>query len=190
MMRRSLLHTAAALLLPLMLLPALLSCSDDEGSSLYSSQPAFLKFSPVTAVAPLYTALHSTGCYCTVRVSTSTFQFAGSDGTSASYPLTAVIQNYGTPVCVAGFIVGTPSVPDMDGQTGPLCYELSCPNCDGGGLVARAVTLGADETATCARCRRTYLLSSGYGNIIKGENGERLRRYRMSYTADLLLVMN
>lgn len=164
-------------------------CSD-EADSIYSNESAFLKFTPVTAVAPLYTALNSSGMFCTIQAGTSAFTFQGSDGQSASYPLTAVVTNYGRPNNIAGFIVGTPSVPDLSGQTGPVAFDLVCSNCYESSLITRRLTLASDERALCEKCGRTYNLQSGLGEVVEGDKGSRLYRYRMTYTQNILLIMN
>lgn len=63
-----------------MLLPG---CSDEY----YATTRAFLKFTPVTAVHPLYTALNNPGMFCRVTIGTTHFHFSDAEGQNATYPL-------------------------------------------------------------------------------------------------------
>lgn len=174
------------LLLSTLLLPT--SCADDT-DDLYANERAFLRFTPVTAVPVLYAALGSYGQWCTMTYTASLFTFTSAEGTTSTYPMTAVIKNYGQIQCVNGFIIGTPSVPDMNLNYAPVCYELACPNCYRNDLIQKSLTLTTGEHAHCPRCGRTYDLANS-GAIIEGDNGQRLMRYRMTYTGTLLVVAN
>lgn len=170
-------------------LPVLLASCADTTEGLYARQRAFLRFTPVSAVAPLQTALRNPGMWCTVTVGTKAYAFRGNDGHTASYPFTAS-DAYGRPESVAGFILGTPSVPDLNGQLLPQAYDLVCPVCYENDAVQRSLTFGtAAETMTCPRCGRIYSLSNN-GIEISGKGGSRLYRYPLTYSGDLVVVMN
>ncbi len=167
---------------------AVTACSD-TAESLYARQRAFLRFTPVSAVAPLQTALRNPGMWCTVTVGTKAYAFSGNDGHTASYPFTAS-DAYARPECVAGFIIGTPSVSDLNGQLLPQAYDLVCPTCYETDAVQRSLTFGsASEAMACPRCGRVYSLANN-GIETSGKGGSRLYRYPVTYASDLVVVMN
>ncbi len=182
------------LALPLALILAAITagCSDDNASNTYSSDHAFLKFRPVTAVPLLYTACNSLGEFVAISIGTNTFNFTTAAGKSSSYPFTAEIKNYGQPECVSGFIVGKSTQPDMSLQYPLLCYELACPNCYQESYVQSQLRFSATEELTCQRCKRTYSLQN-QGIVTSGSEGRPLLQYRtVAYNAtnDILVVMN
>ncbi len=177
-----------------LILIALVSCTTDSDSDLYAHERAFLKFSPVTGVIPLYTAIQNSGHFCTIRIGTNSFIFQGSnDKTTTSYPISAEIKGYGTPECIAGFVVGRSSQPDMNMQYPLVAYDLACPNCYEQALITRNLSLNAKEELTCSRCHRVYDLTNG-GLVKQGDKGCRLKRYRnVGYSENqggLLVIMN
>ena len=184
-------HFIFALLIAFM--PVITSCSGDKAEDIYAHERAFLKFSPVTGVVPLYRAVNSQGIFCTIKLGTSVFRFQSSDGATATYPYSADIQAYGQPQCIAGFVIGKSNIPDMNLQYPLVCYDLACPNCYEQSLITRDLTLDAQEQLTCSRCHRVYDLSNG-GIIKQGDKGSRLYRYRNVGYSDsqggLLVVMN
>lgn len=176
-----------------LILTSLLSCSTDSDNDLYAHERAFLKFCPVTGVVPLYTAVRNNGQFCTIRLGTNTFLFQGSNGATATYPLSADIKAYGMPQCIAGFVVGHSIQPDMNMQYPLVAYDLACPNCYEQALITRNLSLNAQEELTCSRCHRVYDLTNG-GIIKQGKKGRRLYRYRnVGYNDNqggLLVIMN
>lgn len=167
-----------------------LSGCSSEVEDYYAHERAFLRFTPVTAIHPLYTALSNPGMFCQVTISTATYDFAGADGTKASYPLTA-LEAYGKPECVAGFVVGTPSVYDLNMQQKPVAYDLVCPSCYEENMIQRSLSFSGSEEMSCPRCKRVYDLTNGL--LKKGEGGvKQLYRYRITYAPanDLVVVMN
>lgn len=177
-------------LFPLWLaLPALTGCGDDVQDT-YARTPAFLRFTPVSAVAPLYNALRSPGVFCQITYDQSQYHFKGNSGITASYPRTA-LDAYGQPECVAGFLIGTPSVPDMNMQTSPTAYDLVCPYCYGTDVIQRSLAFSSGEQVACSRCGRTYDLAQN-GIETSGKGGASLYRYHLTYSEanDLLLVQN
>lgn len=177
------------LLLPLALLSTL-SLQGCSGDDLYAHERAFLRVQPVSAVAPLYHALSAPGEWCLITIGSKQYHFVNAAGHTAQLDFTALI-NYGTPECVAGFVVGTPSVPDMNMQTTPQAYDLVCPNCYEENLLQRALTFSQPEVLVCGRCHRTYDLSN-QGIENSGKGGSRLYHYRLTYAQgqDMLVVMN
>lgn len=171
----------SAVLLPVALLALLLSaCSDAE--DLYANMRAFWRFDAVTAAHPLYTALNSPGMFCKVTIKNSTFYFEDADGIQASYP-TLSSEAYGKTNWVAGLLVGTPSVPDLNGSMQLVAYDLVCASCYEETSVQRSLkfTDTNHEQAVCNTCKRIYDLANG-GKIIEGNKGKKLYRYHISYS--------
>lgn len=162
------------------------SCSEDVQDT-YSGYDAFLRFQPVTAVAPLYAALNSLGEYCTIRQNEKQYLFNGPGG-SAVYTKVAA-DSYNPMRAIGGFIVGKSNLMDMGSNTFPhLCYDLACPNCYASYNVARVLKVEGG-TARCERCKRTYDLNN-QGIISEGDAGKKLIRYRIQYGGDLLYIKN
>lgn len=182
-------HFISSLFLLLALLPIATGCSDTT-ESLYAHERAFLRISPVTAIAPLYTALNSPGVFCTITIGTQNYNFKSSDGNTATYPFTA-LESYGEPECVAGFVVGISSVPDLNMQYEPVAYDLVCPSCYEDNLIQRSLSFSKAELLACPRCQRTYDLTNG-GIESSGKGGSKLYRYHITYSSanNLLVVMN
>lgn len=164
----------------------LTSCTDDS-ENLYAGYRAFFRYPLVITTQPLRTALDNPGMFCTIRYDARSYYFVGADGTTASQSRTA-LDNYGAPMCIAGFIVGTPSIPDMQsGMHSPVAYDLACPACYTENAIERSLVF-SDNDATgskvaCGRCHRIYDLNNS-GILIEGSGPARkLFRYRMSYAA-------
>ncbi len=167
----------------------LAACTDDV-ADLYASIRAFFRYDNVTASHQLYTALNNPGEFCTVTLRNSVIYFTDADGRSSQGNLSAT-EVYGKTQCVAGFIVGTPSVPDLNGQTSARAYDLVCPTCYERNAIQRSLQFDGREQVKCPRCGRTYSLQTGLQN--GGEEGVSvLYRYRMSYspTGSGTLVIN
>lgn len=80
-----------------------------------------------------------------------------------------------------GLIVG---FGNLDTPARFYAYDLQCPNCfDINALPLRNYELTVNGTgiATCKTCHRTYNLNTG-GNIVSGEKGKTMTRYRASTT--------
>lgn len=63
-------------------------------------------------------------------------------------------------------------------------YDLQCPNCFQPQVLplrSYELTLSSDGFATCNNCHRRYNMNTG-GNIIEGETGKKLTRYRANTT--------
>ena len=181
---RPLLRTALA---AAAVMPALGGCSSDA-EDLYAHERAFFKYSPVVSVHQLHTAVNNPGMFCRITFSTQTVSFTAPDGSSTPVQRLAT-EMYGKPESVAGFVVGTPSVPDMQMQYAPVAYDLACPACYEQNLVTRSLAFSANETLACPRCQRTYDLCNG-GTATSGEGKWRLYRYQLSYANDLVVIIN
>lgn len=171
---------------------ALLACADTV-ETLYANIHAFFRFGAVTTTAPLYTALNNPGQYCAITFSGGRYLFAGPDGSSATYAPTAIDQ-YGKPVYICGFLVGTPAVPDMTTGSAPVAYDLACPNCYDDKSLNLRLTFSGSRALRCTSsrgCGRTYDLDNG-GRVSSAEGGRSLFRYRLSYAAatGTLLIQN
>lgn len=164
----------------------------EKATDRYAHIRAFLQFRPVSASAPLLSAVSNQGMFCTIRIGTSQFLFTGPTGASSSWPITDVVRNYGQPECVAGFVVGIASTPDLNGQMPLLAYDLACPNCYAGdAMITKELTLSG-ERLSCSRCHRIYDLQSD-GIVVSGDPGQPLLRYRSvvyNQANDLLVIMN
>lgn len=153
-----------------------------EVENLFSTDPAYLRVSPVTAVEPLRVALTSPGEFCTITIEPTRYVFTRPNGSSAPLNRTDE-ETYGRPVYRAGFLVGTPSLPDeKTGQFYYVCYELACPDCYTNRMLTKAMKLQEGEIVACPECGRSYSLLYG-GSQIGGEKGKRLmKRYNCTYT--------
>lgn len=160
----------------------------NEVEDLYAHERAFLRFTPVSAVHPLHSALNNPGMWCSIKIGASTYDFMNAEGRKATYPRVAD-EAYGRPECISGFLVGTASIPDMNMQFSPIAYDLVCPNCYEQHMLQIAITFSGLEEVSCTRCHRRYDLRNG-GLVASTEGGKRLYRYQLSYQNDLLVVMN
>ena len=170
--------------LPVLLLAAALAaaCSDDV-QDIYSSYPAFFRFSPVTAASQLYTAVSNPGQFCTVTFQNGQYYiFTDARGTSTSC---------GQPVYISGFIVGTPAVIDMSGQFPLTAYDLVCPHCDQTASITRPVAFDGETQMTCPRCGSSYDLNNG-GMPVSGPATRTLYRYHVAYSqgTQTLIIQN
>lgn len=172
------------------LLAALLlmgGCESDV-ENLYSNHRAFLRFTPVTSAQPLYKALNNPGMFCTVEFSASHTHFKDYDGNSYAAPRTALDQ-YGRPIYISGFIVGTPSLPDLNSNFYNVAFDLVCPNCYDESYIQRRTQFDGYEKMKCTTCGRTYNLNNN-GVVDGGKSGRPLFRYRISYASDVVVIQN
>ena len=149
------------------LLLGLMSACTNDVVSVYAPHPAFLRYAPVPTAPPLLSALNSPGPWCSITT-----------------PRTA-LDAYGRPRSIAGFIVGTPSLPESTGQHEARAYDLVCPSCYRTLSIARALTLSATapDRADCPRCARRYNLATGTQENAPKDNQDNapLYRYRLAY---------
>ena len=154
---------------------ALTACSDDTQRR-FSTLPAFLRLTPVSAAPALRSAVSNPGSWCLITYDARQYLLTAlGGGTASSLPRTA-LEAYGRPQSIAGFLC-------------PVCY-----NADN---IERRLSPVADQTehVVCTRCSRTYDLANGGIPLNVPDDGRRnthLFRYRAAYTpaADVFLVQN
>ncbi|MGP1472031.1 MAG: hypothetical protein ACTTJN_00545 [Prevotella intermedia] len=112
------------------------------------------------------------------------FYFKNNQGLDSEQPFNAIDQEYKNHLHIGmnrGLIVG---FGNLDTPAKFFAYDLQCPNCfDFNALPIRSYELTVNGTgiATCKTCRRSYNLNTG-GNIVSGEKGKTMTRYRASTT--------
>ena len=181
---------AVRLLALLLAATAAAACSDDV-QDIYSDWQAYFRFSPVTSVPQLYTAVSNPGQFCTVTFPNGQYYvFTDPRGTSTSWPVTAQ-QQYGRPVFISGFIVGTPAVMDMSGRFPLTAYDLVCPHCYETSAITRPVAFDGETQMTCPRCGSSYDLNNG-GMPVSGPATRTLYRYHVAYSqgTQTLIIQN
>lgn len=93
------------------------------------------------------------------------------------------LENYSSYILGAsnsiGLFIGTTNF------NGLWAYDRACPNCSR--LQAMDWT-GNRQQVACPRCQRTYELETG--NIISGDEGERLMRYYCTFDGSILRAYN
>lgn len=175
--------------IPSILLAALVSCSDGITSNRFCTLPARFNYTPVTSVHQLYAACNSLGEWCTITASSTQFIFSNPQG-STPVSQTAV-NNYNRPYMgLSGFIVGTPTIPEM-GADLPIvtCFDLACSNCYAEATVTKRMELRQGGISYCPRCHRTYDLNNT-GQVSLGDPGRPLYRYRVLYGSNTLSINN
>lgn len=170
-----------------------LACAACAGGadSLYARIRAFFHYSRVTTTAPLYGALGNPGQFCKITFGGGRYNFTDNDGRSYACVPTALDQRW-PPEAVAGFLVGTPAIPDLNGNFYNVAYDLVCPNCYLESIDRALDFVRSSRTAVaCGRCRRVYNLDNG-GVVAEGGEGRPLYRYRMNYQAaqGVLIIQN
>lgn len=169
----------------------LLGACAGDADSLYARIRAFFRYSQVTTTPPLYGALGNPGHFCKITFGGGRYRFTDNDGRSFTYTPTALDQRM-PPEAVAGFLVGTPAVPDFSGNSYNVAYDLVCPNCYLESVDRALDFSAASRTAlVCGRCHRVYSLDNG-GVVSGGAEGRPLYRYRMTYQTvqGILLIQN
>lgn len=171
------------------------ACTDDIENE-YANLRAFFRYPLVATTAPLRTALENPGHFCTIRYDARHYYFTGADGTSATQPRTA-LDAYGAPISVAGFIVGTPDLPDLHtGIHQTIAYDLVCPSCYSENAIERSLTFKKDHpahnTMVCSRCQRIYDLNNQGIPVAGPPNSRKLYRYRLTYSTSTgtLIIQN
>ena len=110
------------------------------------------------------------------------FYFKNNQGLDSEQPFNAIDQEYKNHLRIGmnkGLIVG---FGNLDTPARFFAYDLQCPNCfNFNALPIRSYELTVNGTgiATCKTCRRSYNLNTG-GNIVSGEKGKTMTRYRAS----------
>lgn len=177
------------------LLLGLMSGCTNDVVSVYAPHPAFLRYAPVPTAPPLLSALNSPGQWCSITYTQLQYTISAPGHTSITTPRTA-LDAYGRPRSIAGFIVGTPSLPESTGQHEARAYDLVCPSCYRSASISRPLVLSAatPERADCPRCQRRYNLGTGAQENAPTDNQSNapLYRYRLAYNAaqGVLVVQN
>lgn len=173
----------------------LLACGE-ESTSRFSHHRAFLRFSPVAAAPVLSAAVHGVGEWCAITYDASHYVFTNAAQRTSRYPRTA-LDAYGTPTSIAGFVVGTPALPDLSGRQTVVAFDLVCPSCYQGAYVERRLSWepSTPGTLVCGRCQRHYDLNNGgIVSVTKGDGQPNvgLFRYLATYSAnsDVFVVQN
>lgn len=175
----------------LLLLPLLLaSCGDTENE--YSSTQVYLVIDNATHQdATLASAMNpnSPGIFCKVwltsRAGARYFSFRNNQGNTSESIFNGIDQRR-TYVCGYnnGLIVG---YGNLDLPAIFYSYDAECPNCFSPDQIpVKSYPLGmtTDGMATCAKCGRKYNLNTG-GNVVSGDSGKKLTRYRGATTGAL-----
>ena len=130
----------------------------------------------------------SPGIFTTIKPlykdGTSYFYFKNNQGMESEKRFNAIDENLQSHLRIGmntGLIVG---FGNLDTPARFFAYDLQCPNCfNFNALPIRSYELTVNGTgiATCKTCRRSYNLNTG-GNIVSGEKGKTMTRYRASTT--------
>lgn len=180
------------------LLALLSACTADNT---FSNYPCRFVFNINThAISPaLKSAVSTTGIYCKVSTlikgGVSYYHFQTNEGLSDDVIYTAEDQR-------VTIILGTNNGLwfgfsnqdyDVNGQPAFYGYDAECPNCfdpDAIPVKSRPLSVSTTGIASCAVCRREYNMNTG-GNIIKGDSGSPLRRFRhSSYSTTGIVSVN
>lgn len=186
---------AGGLALMLGAMAILLACGE-ESTSRFSHHRAFLRFSPVAAAPVLSAAVHGVGEWCAITYDASHYVFTNAAQRTSRYPRTA-LDTYGAPTSIAGFVVGTPALPDLSGRQTVVAFDLVCPSCYQGAYVERRLSWNPSTPGTlvCGRCQRHYDLNNGGIVSVTKADGQQnvgLFRYLATYSAnsDVFVVQN
>lgn len=168
---------------------SLAACTNDAiVSNKYASLRARFTYTPVSAVSQLYTACNSLGEWTSIRAVNMQFVFQNTSSSTAVNR--TAVNNYQSYVCLSGFIVGLPTIPEIGADVPTItCYDLACSNCFRDRNVTKALTLQQTGKAYCTSCQRTYDLNN-MGQVSKGEGGINLFRYRVYYGNNTLTINN
>lgn len=185
-------RAASRSLLPLLLACcSLAACTDDAESPYETEHKAFLRIDDLTGAPLLRAALQSPGMFCTITTNNARHTITAPDGRTNTLNLTAVEQSYGRTESICGFIVGMPSVPDMNGTWYNIAFDLACPNCFHEDLISKPLVFSSATSATveCRRCGHIYDLENR-GMVIAGEKNRQLCRYHVRYEGNRLEIQN
>lgn len=170
-----------------LLLANTLACSDAD--SLYCCYPCRFVFNTNTHShsAALMAAATGRGVFCAVTTTlhggATYYAFNTNMGTSDEVIFTAEDQRSTVLLGLNNrIIVGNGN---LDDPTTFYAYDGECPNCfspDAIPVHSYPLTLTSSGMAQCNVCHRQYNLNTG-GNVVAGDNGKKLNRYRSRYVA-------
>ncbi len=172
----------------ILFLVMLVSCGNTENT--YTTGTTFFVFDNSTHQdATLASAMNSTspGVFCIITKGagaggSTVFSFKNNQGLSSSKTANAVdlrrtsILGYNNAIIVGFGNLDMPAV--------FYAYDRECPNCfdpDMLPMKSKPLSISNDGIATCSVCHRKYNLNTG-GNIISGDAGKSLTRYRAATT--------
>lgn len=181
---------ASGIIAALLILLYMASCSSDIDGT-FARWRAFLRVTPVTAAPQLHTAANNPGMFCRVTFTPTHYVFTDADGHSSTIARTALESYGGQPECITGFIIGTPAIPNLNGNFELMAYDLACPACYLPDYIERSLTFTGLTQMSCSRCGRDYDLNNG-GIASNVEPAARLFRYRITYSPmqNVLVVQN
>lgn len=171
------------------LFAAITLCSCNGTQPEYSKTAIFFVFDNSTHQdATLMTAMNIVppGTFCAIRrgtgADTNYLYLTNNQGQSSKQVLNAVDLKRTIILGLNnGIVVG---YGNMSMPTTFYAYDTQCPNCFiYGNIPVRSYPLGVGEDgmATCPNCHRMYNMNTG-GNIVDGDPGNKLTRYRASTT--------
>lgn len=172
------------------------SACDTDNTTRFSHHRAFLRFAPVAAVPTLSASVRGVGEWCAITYDASHYIFTNAHQRQQQYPLTS-LDTYGRPLSIAGFVVGTPALPDLSGRQTIVAFDLVCPSCYQSAYVERRLSWVASSPGAleCGRCQRRYDLNNGgVVSVTKSDDQPNvpLFRYSAAYSgnSDALVVQN
>ena len=178
-------------LLLVVMIPALMACDDDLQNE-FSRHPALFRFPMVNTTPQLRSALNDPGMFCKITFPPQQYLFTDAQGKSTPVNRTS-LEAYGKPTFISGFIVGTPSLPDMSGNFLNVAYDLVCPRCYEASYIERALDFNGHVSTEmkCARCGSIYDLNNN-GIVTNQKERYKLYRYHMVYNKvqGMLMIQN
>ena len=187
-------HTALAAAVAAVSLAALAACSGAD--DLFCRYPCRFVFNTNTHAhsAALMAAATGRGVFCTVTLTqhsgASYYAFSNNMGTSDEVIFTGEDQRTTVLLGLNGrIIVG---YGNLDDPAVCYAYDGECPNCfSPDAIPVRSYPLSVTSAgmAVCATCRRQFNLNTG-GNVVQGDNGRKLNRYRTGGYAAATGVMS
>ena len=187
MKRLSIIRHALVVAATMVVAAAATSCSDAENE--YSSYPCRFVFNTARhgQSAALMSAMTGTGVFCKVTTvmegGARYYRFSNNAGLTDKVIFTKEDQE--TTVLLgtnSSIIVG---FGNLDDPKQIYAYDGECPNCfspDAIPVHSYPLTLTTSGMAQCKVCHRQYNLNTG-GNVVAGDNGKKLYRYRSRYVA-------
>jgi len=170
-----------------MMIALLLTAACGRVENEFTSAPCYLVIdNSLHQDATLATAMNalSPGIFCSIRHEVKTgadhFVFKNNQGAESSKKYNAIDMRRTYVIGMNnGLIVG---FGNLDNPPIFYAYDNQCPNCfDPHAIPVRNYPLGMDANgiATCNTCKRKYNMNTG-GNIVEGNSGSKLTRYRAS----------
>ena len=167
------------------------ACGDETISNKFCNLPAQFTFTPVQSISQLYSSCESMGEWCSITVSKDgkSYLFTKPDGSQGRANKTALSSYTNFIMGLSGFIVGLPNIPEVGEMFSVVtCYDLACRNCyEDFGITRDLQFQGTDGKVSCSRCKRHYDLNNT-GQVVQGNMGQPLYRYRVYYGNSTLSI--